>query len=124
MAGDAAVFHTPVNDIGTEFLESELGRLLGYVFFHKDGEFGGGEGHGRDGVYDGVAVRVLAKGTPRRKSKKDSFNVMRKKCHHELTSNSAIHLTILHLIRIMLLYQTNNILTDFFIVIIRHGWLL
>lgn len=41
VAGDAAVFHTPVNDIGTKSLEGELGALLGYVFFHKDGEFGG-----------------------------------------------------------------------------------
>ena len=44
VAGDAAVFHTPVNDIGTESLEGELGGSLSYVFFHKDGEFGGGVG--------------------------------------------------------------------------------
>ena len=53
MVGDATAFHTLVCNIGVEFLKGELGGLLGYVFFHKDGEFGGGiggEGHGRGGV--------------------------------------------------------------------------
>jgi len=39
VVGDAAVFHTLVCNLGVEFLKGELGRLLSYVFFHKDGEF-------------------------------------------------------------------------------------
>ncbi len=50
MVGDATAFHTLVCNIGVEFLKGELGGLLSYVFFHKDGEFGGGIGDGDHGM--------------------------------------------------------------------------
>ena len=37
VACDAAVFHIPVNDIGTEPTLRELGALLGDIFYHKNG---------------------------------------------------------------------------------------
>lgn len=55
MVGDATAFHTLVCNIGVEFLKGELGGLLSYVFFHKDGEFGGGIGF-RSHTMVGVCV--------------------------------------------------------------------
>lgn len=53
MVGDATAFHTLVCNIGVEFLKGELGGLLSYVFFHKDGEVGGGIGFRVHGVVGG-----------------------------------------------------------------------